>query len=92
MLFAKKAHVKFSVVKFLLNEITIDNITIFDGKISLKIDENNNKNFNLLAESDKKNNSLELNKIELIKTNFEFKSSKIQSKISLNCSKISILD
>ncbi|MDC1024567.1 AsmA-like C-terminal region-containing protein [Flavobacteriales bacterium] len=90
LLYAKKAHVKFSIVKFLLNEITIDNITIFDGKISLKIDENNNKNFNVLVESDKKNNSLELNKIELIKTDFEFKSSKIQSKISLNCSKISI--
>ena len=83
LLYAKKAHVKFSIVKFLLNEITIDNITIFDGKISLKIDENNNKNFNVLVKNDKKNNSLELNKIELIKTNFEFKSSKIQSKISI---------
>lgn len=90
LLYAKKANVKFSIVKFLLNQITIDNISIINGKVSLKIDANNNKNYNILSKSDKKNKALELNKIELINTKFEFKSSKIQSKISLNCSKISI--
>ena len=90
LLYAKKADVKFSIVKFLLKQITIDNISIIDGKVSLKIDANNNKNYNVLARSDKKNKALELNKIELINTNFEFESSKIQSKISLKCSKINI--
>ena len=90
LLYAKKADIRFSIVKFLLKQITIDNISIIDGKVSLKIDANNNKNYNVLARSDKKNKALELNKIELINTNFEFESSKIQSKISLKCSKINI--
>ena len=55
-----------------------------------EIIENNNKNYNVLAKSDKKNKALKLNKIELINTDFEFESSKIHSKISLNCSKINI--
>jgi hypothetical protein len=90
LLFAKKADIRFSIIKFLLKQITIDNISIVDGKVSLKIDANNNKNYDVFAKSDKKNKALEINKIELINTNFEFESSKIQSKISLNCSKINI--
>ena len=89
LIFAETAYIKFSLIKFIFNQFTIDDISIFNGKVSIK--ENvSGTNYNFLNNESNVENEIKLNEIRLFNTEFEYVSENNQTNIFLINSNIKI--
>ena len=80
LIFAETAYIKFSLIKFIFNQFTIDDISIFNGKVSIK--ENvSGTNYNFLNNESNVENEIKLNEIRLFNTEFEYVSENNQTNI-----------
>ena len=82
LLFAKEAYIKFSLIKFIFKKFSIDNITIFDGQVSIN-KKLNKSNYDFLLDSKSSENEIKLNEINLSNTNFKYISDHQGIKINL---------
>ena len=89
LIFAETSYIKFSLIKFIFNQFTIDDISIFNGKVSIK--ENlSGTNYNFLNNKSDVENEIKLNEIRLFNTEFEYVSENNQTNIFLINSNIKI--
>ena len=83
LIYAKLAYVEFNPLKILTKNITINNITLYGGIISVKYNIHNTSNYNRFNTQGNSNISLE--KIKLINSHLKYSSLYNNSVISLAC-------
>ena len=89
LLYAETAYVRFSVIKFIFNEFSIENISIYDGRVSIK--ENlKNSNYAFLNKNSNNETAIELEKIELVNTVINYISQRNKIELALKCSNLKI--
>ena len=89
LLFAETAHVRFSVIKFIFNKFSIENISIYDGGVSIK--ENlKSSNYAFLNKNNDDEKVIELEEIELVNTVINYISQKNKIELALKCSNLKI--
>ena len=88
LIFAETAYIKFSLIKFIFNQFTIDDISIFNGKVSIK--ENLSGTMQFLNNENNVENEIKLNEIRLFNTEVEYVSENNQTNIFLINSNIKI--
>jgi len=87
LIFTKQAYVKFSLFDMLSENIFINNITLNNGLVSVKYNDNDN-NYNVFNNS--KEGSLNLNNIIINNTQFRYEKTQNKKKIILDFKKIFI--
>ena len=87
LIFTKQAYIKFNLFEMLSENIFINNITLNNGLISLKYD-NNDNNYNFFV--NRNQGSLSLNNIKLNDTEFRYRKVKNKTTIIIDCKDISI--
>ena len=83
LIYTTRAYVEFNPFKILTKKITINNITIYDGIISIKHDINNTSNYNKFNKQG--DGGIKLEKVKLINSHLEYNSLYNRSSISLDC-------
>ena len=82
LIYAETAFVTFSLIEFIFKTYAIDNISIFNGEISIK-EKNNTSNYNFLKVEKKSKNEIKLGKIKLYNSTVSYKSEKNKTDILL---------
>ena len=82
LIYAETAFVTFSLIEFIFKTYSIDNISIFNGEISIK-EKNNTSNYNFLKGEKNSKNEIKLGKIKLYNSTVNYKSEKNKTDILL---------
>ena len=82
LIYAETAFVTFSLIEFIFKTYAIDNISIFNGEISIK-EKNNTSNYNFLKGEKNSKNEIKLGKIKLYNSTVSYKSEKNKTDILL---------
>jgi len=82
LIYAETAFVTFSLIEFIFKTYSIDNISIFNGEISIK-EKNNTSNYNFLKGEKNSKNEIKLGKIKLYNSTVSYKSEKNKTDILL---------
>ena len=82
LIYAETAFVTFSLIEFIFKTYSIDNISIFNGEISIK-EKNNTSNYNFLRGKKNSKNEIKLGKIKLYNSRVSYKSEKNKTDILL---------
>ena len=89
LLYAEKAYVSFSMIKFIFNKFSIENISVYNGEISIK--ENlNHSNYAFLNKNSNNEKAIELEEIKLVNTVISYISQRNKIELALICSNIKI--
>jgi len=89
LLYAESAYVSFSVIKFIFNTFSIENISINSGKISIK-ESANKTNYAFLKNNNNNETEIKLEEIKLVNTVFNYSSQPNKTELVLICSNIKL--
>ena len=89
LLYAESAYVSFSVIKFIFNTFSIENISINSGKISIK-ESANKTNYAFLKNNNNNETEIKLEEIKLVNTVFNYSSQPNKTELALICSNIKL--
>ena len=72
LFYAESTHIEISIIDIILSSVDIKKVVIKDGKINIKYDDDNNPNFAVFNNNERKKNKLILNSLILIDTHVSF--------------------